>query len=136
MTTWALEDVFEARTPSHCLVISSNKMLILAGTSHPREVSCLPGKWNVFVPHVPFGQLPYEVAYNSLGVCLVNDAVDANWLRDGAFCIKSEVIVKKSLDLFCNNSILGFADAACSKAHMMSFDRDKKMAAHYETFVW
>jgi hypothetical protein len=45
---------FVAANPKHSFVVPTTKVVLLPGSGHPSVIECLPGKWNVFVPHVPW----------------------------------------------------------------------------------
>jgi hypothetical protein len=76
---------FVAANPKHSFVVPTTKVVLLPGSGHPSVIECLPGKWNVFVPHVPWDQLDERLQYNSLGFLLVHDSWRDSWNTEGAF---------------------------------------------------
>lgn len=134
MITWDLEHLFEANLPDCCLLVREPKMRLSPGTFAPVYIECLPGKWDVYIPHAPVKQMDRSIQYLNTGFCLVHESVRESWARLGAFEIASEPLVRKRLELSCNNYVLGISDASCTQVDSFPAERDQIMARHYEAF--
>jgi hypothetical protein len=134
MITWDLEHLFEANTPDCCLLVRGSRMRLSPGTFAPIVIDCLPGKWDVYIPHIPQKHMDKSIHFLNSGFCLVHESVRENWIKMGAFEIASEPLVRKRIDVVCNNYVLGVSDASCSLAETFSAERDSIMARHYEAF--
>jgi hypothetical protein len=92
----------------------------------------MPGKWNVFVPHVPWDQLDSRLQFSSLGFLLLHDAWQDSWLESGAFGQKALPITRTRSQIACSNSILAFGDASLTLSGEFVQERDRKAARTLE----
>ena len=132
MGEWEAPNVWIADNDKACLVLPTAQMMILPGSGQPLLVDCVPGKWNVFVPHVPWEQLDERLAFHSLGFLVAHDSWRDEWLDAGAFGSKQLTLTRKTLRLECSNHVCAFADPSVTLSGAFVVERDRSMARRLE----
>jgi hypothetical protein len=134
MAEWAPENVWSADSPKACLVLPTPSLMLLPGSQQPMLIDCLPGRWNILVPHVPWDQLDERIDFHSLGFILAHDAWRDDWLdpEKGAFGSQQLSIVKRRARVHCSNHVLGVADPSVTASDQFVLERDQLMARRLE----
>lgn len=101
----------------------------------PLELKVMPGRFNVYVPHVPWEQLDERIHMSALGFLILHEAWRDSWLEEGAFGCPALPIKRSIAKLECSNYVLGFAEAGVSLAKEFVQEQDQLAARRLEVEV-
>lgn len=124
MAEFSEENVWQADTRKSSLVNKSGKLVLLPGTGPTHVLDCLAGRYNLYVPHVPWDQVDPRIQFHSTGFLLVHDSWQDDWATKGAFGVEGLPIEKAVCRIDCSNYVLGIADAGFSLASEFVQEQD------------
>lgn len=129
------ELVWAADRPERCFLMLGDRMGVGAEGRAPTELRALPGKWNLYVPHLPSGELPPELAYSARGFVLLHESYERAWRAQGAFGVRRLRVREARLEARCDNGVLALFDASAGLSHKFASEANRELARRAE-HVW